>query len=280
MDAATRLVIVCITSSLVATATAMAGPLPVGLLNKIAGSTTSLLPTASGSTRVGAGNVTTRPLPRGAFKRTYDEAERAFLDRLAAARAFLKKKGLEGVIVAKMVTADLWRSHGSSQAEHVEWQFFLVPLAKGKQPKKTGPWHAATSGLLNENRLMAWLKKQGLGSSDAPFLRSEDNPLFLGRAAFGHQGSGLYTAVPDYAEVGGNRHGAREVEAIAVATPAGALKAIGALYDSHRRGYAKDGTCHQAAAVVGRTLGYEPHQIARKIQGMWGTRLLYGREGR
>ncbi|MDX2010484.1 MAG: hypothetical protein SFW67_09855 [Myxococcaceae bacterium] len=208
--------------------------------------------------------------------------------RLEKAQAFLTERGLEGQVVAKLVTADIVNVAGMDPVEHAEWQFFLVPKPKdGAFPAaenglvQRGKSKERLPGLLDEKALTAWVEAQGVRSEGSSFLRSSDNPLFLGRLNYGTAGSGLYTKVPDYAEVGGHRYDTRAVEGVALSSPEKLHAAVDALYTKHPGAYGTNGVCHQGAVLVAEALGLDPvKDAARHIDSLWASRFKFGRLGR
>jgi hypothetical protein len=211
-----------------------------------------------------------------------------FDTRLAEAKSFLAKQGLEGEVVAKLVTADIVNVAGMDPVEHAEWQFFLVPKKAGETWKtdengmlQNGKSKTPPKGLLDENKLTEWVKQRGAKSEGSSFLRSADNPLFLGRLNYGTAGSGMYTKVPDYAEVGGHAYDTRSVEGLALTTPEKARAAITAMYTKQPGAYGTNGVCHQGAVLVADALGLDPvKDAARHIDSLWASRFKFGREGR
>ncbi len=234
----------------------------------------------SGAFRVGMDNRFPGP---GADRTAYISKEAAaqeyFGQRLEAARAFLREQGKEGTISAKLVTADIVNLAGQSPVEHAEWQLMLVPTVSGQRVgKEIDPKRAP--GMFDEKRLDSYVREQGARSPGSPILRSEDNPLFLGRLNYGTAGSGMYNRVPDYAEIGGHKFNTREVEMIATASEEQIRSAISAMYSQQSRPYSVDGVCHQGAVLVGEKLGLDPGKVGTKIDSAWATNLKYGATGR
>jgi len=239
--------------------------------------------------RVGMDNASpTTNADKTAYLKDKGEAKAHFDQRLDEAQKFLAARGLKGEVVAKLVTADIVNVAGMSPVEHAEWQFFLVPKAGGEtwKPEANGLLQRGASktsqpGLLDEKKLTEWVQSQGVKSEGSAFLRSSDNPLFLGRLNYGTAGSGMYTKVPDYAEVGGHRYDTRQVEGLAVTTPGKVRAAIDAMYTKQPGAYSTNGVCHQGAVLVADALGLDPvKDAARQIDSLWATRLKFGREGR
>lgn len=219
----------------------------------------------------------------GADKTAYlSEAEAAhgyFDERKAAAEAYLAERGLNGTIVAKMVTADILNLGGGSPVEHAEWQLHMVPH-EGEAPVQGEFDPANAPGRFDENELQAFVEAEGAKTEGSPILRSPDNPLFLGRLNYGTAGSGMYTQVPDYAEIGGHQYDTREVEMMTTVTTDQVSAAIDAMYDQQSRPYLGDGVCHQGAALAGQAFGLDPKDVASKVQSAWATRLKFGRTGK
>lgn len=213
-----------------------------------------------------------------AFLSEREEAQAYFDRRLAAARAYLQERGMEGTIAAKLVTADIVNLAGGSPVEHAEWQMHLVPNPGRAVDGRIDPKRAP--GMFDERRLEEFVRSQGARSEGSEILRSEDHPLFLGRLNYGTAGSGMYTKVPDYAEIGGHRYDTREVELMTTTDPEQVKASIDAMYAQQGRPYAVDGVCHQGAALVGQMLGLDPAEVASRVQASWATRLKFGRTGR
>ncbi|MDP3504903.1 MAG: hypothetical protein Q8S33_31490 [Myxococcales bacterium] len=216
------------------------------------------------------------------------QAKAHFDQRLEGAQKFLADRGMKGEVVAKLVTADIVNVGGMSPVEHAEWQFFLVPKAGGETWKsdsngllQRGASKTPPPGMLDEKKLTEWVQSQGVKSEGSAFLRSSDNPLFLGRLNYGTAGSGMYTKVPDYAEVGGHKYDTRQVEGLAVTTPGKVRAAIDAMYTKQPGAYSTNGVCHQGAVLVADALGLDPvKDAARHIDSLWASRLKFGRAGR
>ena len=210
----------------------------------------------------------------------------AFVEaRLASATAFLSRRKLPGVVVAKFVTSDLVDVRGKTVAEHAEWQFFLVP-----KPENPGRWRevrdgfiarteaqSSYPGMLNATTLEDWVRAQGVDVRGM----TEDNPLFLGRLQVTRSGTGLFTTVPEYADTGRKHLPATRVEAQVLCTPEKLHGAIDALYARFPGEYGEQGVCHQAAVVVGQALGVNARRhLEDKIAGFSVSSFLYGEDGR
>ena len=229
--------------------------------------------------RLGADNKTDRPLPKSSFLSSAAAAGRSFGRKFSKASKFLQERGLKGVLLAKLVGAKLVDINGVVQADHSEWQLFLVPRTKETWNKK-GLLTEPAPGFVSEQKLFSWLDRQYFKSSGVDFLRSKDNPTFLGRITYGHQGAGLYRDVPDYAEYRGHRFKTRKVLANVIITKEQLSHALNVLYQELDGEYAKDGTCHQASLLFAREIGLNEGELAKQITGSHWTRVLYGRTGR
>ena len=213
-------------------------------------------------------------------------AAHAYLDaRLARATEFLSRRKLQGAVVGKFVTVDLLDVRGRTVAEHSEWQFFLVP-----RPSNPARWrevrdgyiareeaYAGYPGMLDATTLEDWVRAQGVEVRGM----TEDNPLFLARLQVTRAGTGLFTAVPEYADTGRSHLPVTRVEAQRVTTQETLHAAIDALYSHFPGSYGEQGVCHQAAMVVGRALGLDARkQLAGKISGFGVSEFVYGEDGR
>ena len=228
---------------------------------------------------LGADNKTSRSLPKSSFLPSAAAAGRSFGSKFCKASKFLQERGLKGVLLAKLVGAKLVDINGFVQADHSEWQLFLVPRTKETWDKK-GLLSQPAPGFVSEDKLFGWLHKQGFRSSGVDFLRGKDNPTFLGRITYGHQGAGLYKDIPDYAEYSGHRFKTRKVLANVIITKEQLNNALNVLYEELDGEYAKDGTCHQASLLFAREIGLDESELAKHITGSHWTRVLYGRTGR
>jgi len=256
---------------------------PVDAVRNGLGQARSALTEAAARTGIFRTGMDNRFPGPGADKTAYlteqEQAQEYFSQRLEAARAYLREQGLEGTITAKLVTADIVNLAGQSPVEHGEWQLMMVPHAKGARvPKEIDPKKAP--GLFDEKRLDAFVRERGAKTPGSPILRSQDNPLFLGRLNYGTAGSGMYTRVPDYAEIGGHKYNTREVEMMATASEKQVRAAIDTMYTQQSRPYSVDGVCHQGAALVGEQLGLDPNKVGAKIDSSWATNLKYGPKGK
>ena len=99
---------------------------------------------------------------------TVAEGKAFFDQRLAGATTFLRKHGLEGQVVAKLVKADQITVAGHAAVQHAEWQFFLVPKTDINKVRAgadgtifVGGRPPALPGLLDERRLTEWVKHKG-----------------------------------------------------------------------------------------------------------------------
>jgi hypothetical protein len=219
--------------------------------------------------------------------KSFDTAQqsKAFFDqRLQKAEKFLKERGIEGQVVAKMVTCDMITVGGHAAVEHAEWQFFLVPkndAAKTKtdangvafvgdknQPKLTG--------LMDENAMTNWVKKE---TGQTGLLRSQDNPLFLGRLNLGEGGMGIYKAVPEYAEVGGQKYDTRHLESMVLVSPDKVRSSIDTVYKKLPGEWGEHGTCQQGVVATAESFGMDKGKVSKFINGLWLTRLKFGRTG-
>jgi hypothetical protein len=161
---------------------------------------------------------------------------KAFSDqRLQKAEKSLKERGIEGQVVAKMVTCDMIAVDRHAAVEHAEWQFFLVPKNDAAKTKTDANAVAfigdenrpKLAGLMDENKMTDWVKK---ATGQTGLLRSQDNPLFFGRLNQGESGMGIYKAVPEYAEVGGQKYNPRHLESMVLVSPDKVRISIDAVY--------------------------------------------------
>jgi hypothetical protein len=215
------------------------------------------------------------------------EQSKAFFDqRLKKAEAFLKARGMEGQVVAKMVSADMITVGGHAAVEHAEWQFFMVPksdAAKAK-PESNGLLFIGDKnqpklpGLLDEKKMTSWVKEQ-TGAPADKLLRSKDNPLFLGRLNLGEGGAGLYTNTPEYAEVGGQKFKTRHLESMVLVSPERVRKAVDDIYAKLPGEWGQHGTCQQGVMATAESFGLDKNKFAKEINGLWLTRLKFGRTG-
>ncbi len=215
------------------------------------------------------------------------EQSKAFFDqRLKKAEAFLKARGMEGQVVAKMVSADMITVGGHAAVEHAEWQFFMVPktdAAKAK-PDSNGLLFIGDKnqpklpGLLDEKKMTSWIKEQ-TGAPADKLLRSKDNPLFLGRLNLGEGGAGLYTNTPEYAEVGGQKFKTRHLESMVLVSPERVKKAVDDVYTKLPGEWGQHGTCQQGVVATAESFGLDKSKFAKEINGLWLTRLKFGRTG-
>jgi hypothetical protein len=183
-----------------------------------------------------------------------------------------------------MVTADMITVAGVDVIEHAEWQFFLLPegdladapvddrgllfLGRGAKPE--------LPGLLDEARMTEWVKAQ---TGQAGLLRCSANPLFLGRLNNGEGGMGIFTGVPEYGELGGQRYRTRELIGMAALSPERVRAAIRAGHERLPGGWGEHGVCHQGFTITADALGFEVPRVAHEVHGLWLTRLRYGRTG-
>jgi hypothetical protein len=214
---------------------------------------------------------------------TAAEGKAFFDERLAQANAFLRQHGLEGQVVAKLVKANQITVAGHAVVEHAEWQFFLVPKADLKKVRTdadgaifVGGRPPALPGLLDEGRMTDWVKEK---TGAKGLLRSDHNPLFLGRLNLGDGGMGIYKRVPEFAELGGQQYSSRHVAGLVVVDRAKVHKAIDAGYAQLPGEWGKNGTCQQGAIVTATSLGLDEGRVAKEINGLWLTRLRFGRKG-
>ena len=214
---------------------------------------------------------------------TAAEGKAFFEQRHAAASTFLRKHGLQGQVVAKLVKADQITVAGHAAVQHAEWQFFLVPTVDVKKARVgsagtvfLGGRPPELPGLLDERRLTEWVKQK---TGVTGVLRSEHNPLFLGRLNLGEGGMGVYKAVPEFAEFGAQKYDSRKVVGLVVVDSHRVRAAIDAGYARLPGEWGQSGTCQQGVMVTARSLGLDEDRVARQINGLWLTRLKFGRTG-
>jgi hypothetical protein len=221
--------------------------------------------------------------------RSFDTAEQSkayFDERLQGAKKFLAERGLEGQVVAKLVSADMVTVAGQVAVEHAEWQFFLVPKsdAQKSKPDSTGLLFVGSQnrielpGLLEEAAMTSWVKRE-TGQSQNHLLRSSENPLFLGRLNLGEGGMGIFPAVPEYAEVGGQRRDSRRLEGMVLVSPEQVKKTVDEVYLKLPGEWGDFGTCQQGAIATAESLGLDKVKVAHELKGLWITRAKYGRTG-
>jgi hypothetical protein len=238
----------------------------------------------SGLLRTNVDNISGGPgMKVGRSFDTVAEGKAFFDQRLAGATTFLRKHGLEGQVVAKLVKADQITVAGHAAVQHAEWQFFLVPKTDINKVRAgaagtifVGGRPPALPGLLDERRLTEWVKHK---TGATGILRSEHNPLFLGRLNLGEGGMGVYKAVPEFAELGAQKYDSRHVVGLVVVDARKVHKAIDAGYAQLPGEWGESGTCQQGVMVTARSLGIDEDRVARELNGLWLTRLKFGRTG-
>lgn len=188
----------------------------------------------------------------------------SFAARYEKAQEFLDARGMQGRLVAEVITADI-ATVGGTVVEHSELHLVLAPVDPN------------TGKTLNAEQREEWMR-QLYQRPEHQLVRSKDNPLFLTRLSMGPAGRGAFEAVPAYAEPGGTRYQTREVELAWEVTPSQVKDAIKDVYRLPE-GYAQGAVCHQATIAAARALGQPPERVAKLIAGVQFSRLAFGRTG-